>query len=310
MLTSRESSAFPTPTRNFGFRRESGRFRIFTAVGITAALVLVAMLNPQAENVYASNMFGALRAPGDPALIAGHRGDRSAAPENTLPALKRALDSPMEFVETDVQLSADGVPVLIHDDTVDRTTNGTGAVAELSYAQLAALDAGSWFDPSFAGTRIPTLDEFLAIFAVSEKKAFLELKGFWTADEVSGVRDLIHVHGVQNRIILASFDFTTLANAQTVAAGIPRVIIRRELTGDPVALASMYGAIAIITTPASVERDKNLVTAMHEAGLGVLLYTLNSKGRWSDALAHGVDGIITDRPSRLDAWLADTAPGT
>jgi len=277
---------------------------------VTVSLVLVAVLNPEAQNVYASNMFGALRAPGDPALIAGHRGDRSAAPENTLPALQLALDGPMEFVETDVQLTSDGVPVLIHDDTVDRTTTGSGSVSAMSWAELAVLDAGSWFDPAFAGTRIPRLEEFLAILAASDKKALLELKGFWTADEVSVVSDLLHAHDVQNRVVFASFDFTTLANTQLVAAGIPRVIIRRDLTGSPVALASMYGAIAILTTPESVARDEDLVLEMHEAGLGVLLYTLNSKGRWTDALAYGVDGIVTDKPSSLDAWLAETAPGT
>src|SRR5690606_4836477 len=100
-----------------------------------------------AVRVYATNMIGSLRAPGEPAFIAGHRGDRASAPENTMAAFEAAFASDLEFVETDVQLTADGVPILMHDDTVDRTTNGTGAVAELSLAALRALDAGSWYAP-------------------------------------------------------------------------------------------------------------------------------------------------------------------
>jgi glycerophosphoryl diester phosphodiesterase len=255
-------------------------------------------------------MMGTLRAPGEPAFVAGHRGDRTSAPENTLPALAAALVGPLEFVETDVQLSADGVPVVIHDETVDRTTDGTGAVSELTLGQLKQLDAGAWFGPEFAGTRIPTLVEFLDIFTGSDKKAMVELKGFWTVEQISGIRGDILARGVQDRIIFASFNLTTIENLREEASAFPRVIIRRDLPADPVRFAQFYGAIAILTSPDSLERDEYAVRDMHEAGLGVLLYTLNSEDGWSEALAYGVDGIITDVPSRLDGWIAATAPGT
>jgi glycerophosphoryl diester phosphodiesterase len=284
--------------------------RAIGAASATIALILVLILDPAAANVYATNMFGSLRAPGESAFIAGHRGDRSAAPENTIVALQAALDSTMEFVETDLQLSADGVPVLIHDPTVDRTTNGVGAVEDLTAAQLQGLDAGSWFAPEFAGATIPTLEEFLGIFSHCRKKALLELKGFWTKDEVRIVVGLIYSKGVQDRVIFASFDFTTLRNLEAVGPAFPRVIIRRELPPDPVRLAEFYGAIAVLTSPGSVERAPEVVDLMHEAGLGILLYTLNKESRWTEALALGVDGIITDQPSALDKWLANTAPGT
>ena len=280
------------------------------SAAITVALMAVFLLAPDATRVYASNMMGALRAPGEPAFVAGHRGDRSSAPENTLPALAAALDGPLEFVETDVQLSADGVPVIIHDITVDRTTDGSGAVAELTLAQLKQLDAGSWFAAEFAGTRIPTLVEFLDLFAGSDKKAIVELKGYWTAAQIRGVLGDILARGVQDRIIFAGSDFTTIENLRDAAPAIPRVIIRRDLPEDPVALAQFYGAIAILTSPSSLERDERAVDDMHAAGLGVLVYTLNSEKRWTEALAYGVDGIVTDVPSRLDDWIAATAPGT
>lgn len=287
-----------------------GRARAVLAATATVAAVLVLILDPAAANVYATNMFGSLRAPGQPALVAGHRGDRALAPENTIPALQSALDSRMEFVETDVQLTADRVPVLLHDPTVDRTTDGTGEVGDLTLAEVKALDAGGWYSKEHAGTRIPTLDEFLAIFADCNKKALVELKGFWTIEDVTIVRDLVYARGVQNRVVFASIDFTTLRNIESVAPVFPRVIIRRELPPDPVSLARYYGAIGVLTSPTSVERDPAVVASMHAAGLGILLYTLNRESRWSEALALGVDGIVTDRPSELDDWLANTAPGT
>ena len=131
------------------------------SVALVLALVLVIILDPGRSAVQASGVFGGLRAAGEPAFIVGHRGDRAGAPENTLPALKAALDSSMDFVETDLQLSADGGPVLIHDLTVDRTTDGFGAVADHTLAQLRALDAGSWYSTDFADARIPTFAVFL-----------------------------------------------------------------------------------------------------------------------------------------------------
>ena len=284
--------------------------RALASAVVTLALVAVLLLVPDAVRVYATNMMGSLRAPGEPAFIAGHRGDRAEAPENTMPAFEAAFASNLEFVETDVQLTADGVAVLMHDDTVDRTTDGSGAVSDLTLEQLLALDAGSWFAPEFAGTRVPLFDEFLDAFTGSRKKALIELKGFWDADGIRQIVDDVYARGVQNRVVFASFNLTTVANLSDVAPAIPRVIIKRDLPADPVGLAQYYGAIAILTTPNSLESDEDAVSRMHAAGLGVLVYTLNSEKRWNEALAYGVDGIVTDTPSTLDGWIAKTAPGT
>jgi len=284
--------------------------RTLPALALTAALVVSMVLFPVLSRASASNVFGELRAPGQPAFIAGHRGDRAAAPENTLPAMQSAIDSEMEFVETDVQLTKDGVPVLMHDDTIDRTTNGTGEVGQHNYKALRKLDAGSWFSKKFSKTKVPSLAEFLAIVEPSSKKVLLELKGFWEEDEVQVVIDLVRANALEHRVTLASFDFTTIMNIEKRGASFPRVIIMRELPADPVGLANHFGAIAILTSPDSLETYPGAVDDMHEAGLGVLVYTLNSEERWSEAIGLGVDGIITDQPSLLDDWLANTAPGT
>ncbi|GAA3746953.1 glycerophosphodiester phosphodiesterase family protein [Leifsonia bigeumensis] len=281
---------------------------------LVLGFVLAIVLNPDASKVEASGWFGGLRSPGEAAFIAGHRGDRTIAPENTMPALQAALDGPMGFVETDIQLTKDRVPVLMHDTWVDRTTNGEGRVGDLTLAQLQALDAGAWFSPEFAGTRVPTLESLLSALQASEaagagKKALLEFKGFWTTDEVRIVVDLIRQYAVARLVILSSFDPVTLQHVEEVDGTIPRAIITAKLPSDPVRLARLYGAIAIITSQAAVEADRWVVDRIHRAGLGIILYTLNTKERWSSALDLGVDGIITDRPDRLGTWMSAKVTG-
>jgi glycerophosphoryl diester phosphodiesterase len=293
-----------------GIHRPGPTLRLVVASVITLSFVLVFVLGPSANKSHATNMFGSLRQPGDPALIAGHRGDRSAAPENTLPALQGALDGSMVYVETDIRLTADGIPVLIHDATVDRTTNGSGKVADFTLAELQKLDAGSWFAKAYAGLRVPTLESFLALLAESNKKAMLELKGDWTEESLLAVSSLVESQRLHRRVVLASFSTDTLTALQVAVPELPRMVIIRDLPEDPVALTLEFEAIGIVTSPPSVEADPAVVDQIHRAGLGILLYTLNKKQSWRSALSLGVDGIITDKPSALDSWLAATAPGT
>lgn len=248
-------------------------------------------------------MFGALRAPGQPAFTVAHRGESEIAPENTLPALRMALAGPAEFIEIDLGLSQDGIPVLMHDETVDRTTNGTGRVDELTFAQLRELDAGSWLDPSFAGTHIPAFAEFLYDFAPSGKKALIELKDFWAEEDVRVLSGLIHDSGAQNRVVFGSKNFATIENLRFAAEGFPRVIIHRDMPPDPVGLVHYYDAIAIVVALGSAEAHPDKVVELHDAGLGLIVYTLNTKARWSSAIALGVDGIVSDRADKLDNWL-------
>ncbi|WP_395638800.1 glycerophosphodiester phosphodiesterase [Pseudolysinimonas sp.] len=289
----------------------SSPVRIAAAILVTAASVLVLILAPGARSAYAANLMGPLRAPGEAAFIAAHRGDRASAPENTIPAFVSAVASGSDFLETDVRLTADGYPVLMHDPSVDRTTTGTGLVADLTLAELRTLDAGSWYDPAFAGIPVPLFDEFLDILVASpEVTALVEVKGEWSADEVDRLMGGIYFRGTQDRIVFAAFSTGTVAALQEAAPVIPRVLIRRVLPLDPVAVAGRFGAIAIMTRASALAASPDAVADMHAAGLGVLLYTLNSEERWGEALASGVDGIVTDEPSALDEWIAATAPGT
>ena len=285
--------------------------RVAAAVLATIATVLVIVLTPGKWSASAAQLMGPLRQPGEAAFIAAHRGDRADAPENTIQAFEAAVTSGTDFLETDVQLTADGAAVLMHDATVDRTTDGTGAIADLTLAQIRSLDAGSWYDPAFAATTVPTFAEFLDLLVREpEVTALVELKYSWSVAEVGPLLSGIYFRGLQDRIVFASFSPRSLDALQAADPVFPRVLIRHTLPLDPVAVATRYGVIAIMTRAHALEEQPDAVREMHDAGFGILLYTLNNEDRWGEALAWGVDGIITDEPSALDSWIAATAPGT
>ncbi|QYH36496.1 glycerophosphodiester phosphodiesterase family protein [Salinibacterium sp. M195] len=284
--------------------RDQRARRAALAAAIVTALTLVLVLNANVTRVHAAGAFASLRSPGEAAFIAGHRGDKTVAPENTLEALGQALNSAADYVETDVQLTNDGVPVLMHDWTVDRTTNGTGPVWQYSYQELSELDAGSWFGEEFAGATVPSLEEFLNLLRWSTKNAILELKGSWTDEQVTLVSELIARHGVNDHVIIGSFDIMTLQALQRVNPEIPGMLIVRDIVGDPSALAVASGAVALVTSKKAITRNPELVELVHAAGLGILIYTLNDSETWSDAVSLGVDGIVTDRPAELGQWIA------
>jgi glycerophosphoryl diester phosphodiesterase len=278
-----------------------------TIAGASALVLVIGAMLAAPSSVQAAGALSSFKAPGEAGFVAGHRGG-TAAPENTLPAMRYALAGPAAFLEVDLQLTADDVPVLMHDWTVDRTTNGTGPVWSMTFAELQLLDAGSWVAEAYRNTRVPSFEQFLELFRPSTKQAILELKGSWNAAQVAGLAASIYQHGVQDRVIFASFDLVSLQNLAAVAPDIARAIITREVVGDPAILAAACGALAIVTSARFIQRDPDAVDRIHAAGLGVLLYTLNDEDSWRAAVDLGVDGMITDLPSELGTWLA--APAT
>lgn len=284
--------------------------RIVLALLGTSGLAGALWVTATPTTASAVDVFGALRAPGEAAVIVGHRGDRAEAPENTMPSLELAMDE-LDFVETDVQLSRDGVPVLFHDVDLERITGDDRSVDELDLDELRALDVGEWYGPDHAGERMPTLEEFFDELSRRETaRALVELKADWKPHEVRAVVDLIEARGLRGRVVLQSFSLETLFALQRISPTTPRIMLIRELPAEPVALAERLGVIGFGTTADSVTAAPGALAALHEAGIAVLCYTLNSHERWQEVSELGVDGIITDQPSELDAWLALTAPGT
>lgn len=276
---------------------------------LALASIVIALLGATPPRVSATELMGDVRTPGEQAFIASHRGGGATAPENTLPAIASALASGFAYVEVDVALTADRQPVLMHDRTVDRTTDGSGPIASLTLDAVRALDAGSWFSDEFAGTQVPLLGEFLDVLSSSGGRALVELKGEWDAAATAAFVADVAEHGLERRIVVSSFDARTLAYARQASDVIPRLIIVDGLPLDVVAAVQQAGARGIVVDRGSVLKRPEIVDQLHAQGLRVVVYTLNSDRQWDEVTALGVDGIVTDDPGTLSSWQEIVADG-
>jgi len=235
--------------------------------------------------------------------IIAHRGASGHAPENTFAAFERAVQLGAGFIETDLHLTRDARFVAIHDATLDRTTNGTGAVRDHTLAELQQLDAGMWYDRQFMDQRIPTLDEILEFASKQDVVFYLEIKyeSAWGMHHA-----LVGALGKPEnaaRTIVISFDPSTLASVRRLEPAIMIGLLVEDLAGDPVKSALDVGARQLcpradLVTPELVERA-------HRADLHVVTWTINDADQMRAAMDAGVDGIMTDLPDRLRAVVED-----
>jgi glycerophosphoryl diester phosphodiesterase len=235
-------------------------------------------------------------------LILGHRGASADAPENTLAAFGQALVQGADGFELDVTLSADGVPVVIHDDTLDRTTNGRGPVGAQTVAALKKLEAGfpDRFSARFAGERVPTLDEVLGSFG-RQALINLELKhdrspGRRLAAEVVA---LVHAHRLSSRVILSSFQFSNLRRVRALDPGLPiGPLYASALGGARLVRWLAAGLRPEAHHPGCYTLRPEAVDWYHQNGLRVNTWTVNEEADLRRLAEAGVDGIITDYPGR------------
>ncbi|MFG3417757.1 glycerophosphodiester phosphodiesterase family protein [Micromonospora sp. NPDC048063] len=247
---------------------------------------------------------GYLRPDGSPLTVIAHRGASSAAPENTLVAQETARRANADWIENDVQPSRDGVPFVLHDATVDRTTDGAGRIRDLTAAQLKALDAGSWFAPSYAGERLPTLAEQLADLRVRGGNLLLEIKGAHTRDEVARIVEVIRAERMTGRVFIQSFETDALRHTRELAPELPLGLLRGSLDADPVAVARELGLTAYNPSGTALLTRPGVVRELHDAGVAVLVWTIDSANQWQALEQADVDGIITNRPAELAGWNA------
>ncbi|GAB3158997.1 hypothetical protein GCM10027059_04620 [Myceligenerans halotolerans] len=243
-----------------------------------------------------------------PAVVA-HRGNSSVAPQNTLAAIEAACRAGADAVEIDLQRTADGTPVVIHDDVVDETTDGHGAVADLRLDELRALDAGRWFGPAWAGQRVPLFTEVLEILGrYPSTHLLLELKDVWGPAEVRSVAEAIREAGVDERVLVQSFWPDTVAAARDVAPHLERGLLLAYEPPDVLDVCASLEVVACNPSAEMVRRDPGVVTRLHRAGLRVMVWTENDPSGWSHLCevddGVGVDAIITDRPDRLLGWFS------
>jgi glycerophosphoryl diester phosphodiesterase len=232
-------------------------------------------------------------------LVIAHRGASGHAPENTLAAFRKAIAQGASFIETDLQLSRDARFVAIHDATVNRTTNGQGAVHDLTLADLRRLDAGSWFGSEFAGERIPTLEEILAFSKKHDLVFYLELKpsGSWGGEHalIGALRE----SGEIPRTVVISFDAAILEGLRKIEPTLMTALLYEGQIEKPIERALEVGArqLAVranLVTPA-------LLVEARKKDLQVVCWTVNHPAHMRLLMEAGVDGIMSDYPDRLVA---------
>jgi len=238
--------------------------------------------------------------------IIAHRGASGLAPENTLASFTRAVEIGAGWFELDVWLSRDDSLMLMHDESVARTTGSSGTIPTLTYAQLRALDAGSWFSPLFAGEKIPTLGEALdlAVHASYPVGVVIEIKGSNPAI-VDKVVAAVHQRGLQERVIISSFDFGHISKSRLLD---PSIAV--QLFGD-ISLAQIRQVAAI--GGAWVGTNGTITTALldsaHVRGMRVNKWTVDSATEMTTLIHQGVDAITTNYPNIARALLDTTPPG-
>ncbi|BCY14381.1 glycerophosphodiester phosphodiesterase family protein [Actinoplanes sp. L3-i22] len=233
-----------------------------------------------------------------------HRGYSTVAPENTLPALVGAARAGATFVEFDVRATADGVPVVIHDRTVDRTTTGTGRVWDLRADEIARLDAGSWFGPGHAGLRVPTLAEALAALEPTGAELLLEIKPPATLDEVKAVMAALAEYDLLDRTVVQSFDADVVRKARQVAPEVRRGLLVFRFDAETVELSRELGITFCNPSVEDVLGGAPTIAALAEVGVGVLPWTANDMTQWRPLADAGVAGLITDYVGELTGWAA------
>jgi glycerophosphoryl diester phosphodiesterase len=249
-----------------------------------------------------------------PPVAIAHRGSRLLWPENTMEAFSGAVGLGYRHLETDLRVTRDGVLVCLHDPTVDRTTDGTGPVIDLSFDELSSLDAGYRHMGIEGrvfrdrGIRVPTLEE--AVLAFPEASFVVDLK---TENLVAPLYDLIQRLRLHDRLIVGSFSDRRLqefrdASAGLVATSTGATLARSWLVASRVG-RGVVGEASALQLPRHSRGlrviDRKLIAAAHARGLQVHVWTVNSRSEMAELLDLGVDGIITDRPDVLKAVLEE-----
>jgi len=239
----------------------------------------------------------------DPFVIIGHRGMPSACPENTIVSQEVARRAGTQWIEDDTQPSKDNVPFVLHDSTVDRTTDGKGNIRDLTYDQLKALDAGSWFHPIFTGTRLPTLAEQLEDLQTRGGNLLLEIKGSHSYSEVNDIINLIKKYNMTKRVLVQSFDRPSIQYSYQIAPEIP-IGLLCNVEGDPVATCKEMHLSAYNPDFGSLLKRPEVVDQLHKIGVIIFTWTPDTAENWTTLKKLGVDGIITNKATQLQGWVS------
>jgi glycerophosphoryl diester phosphodiesterase len=245
-----------------------------------------------------------LRQRGEDMAVIAHRGYSQVAPEDTMAAYESAARAGADFLENDVQSTADGVPMILHDDTLDRTTDGTGRLDEAQSADVAKLDAGSWFSPFFVGQRVPTSVEMLQHAKAKGRQVLLEIKGPETRTEIERIVKEVGDTSMRESTVIQSFDPEILRTVHGIDPSLRLGLLRSTLDADPVAAARSTFAATYNPAWTALAGRPGVVASLHAAGIAVQPWTVDDPRQWDAMDRMGVDGVITNRAGGLIGWQA------
>lgn len=235
--------------------------------------------------------------------IIGHRGAAVEAPENTISSIRKAAERGAVWVEFDVSLTRDGIPVLLHDQSLKRTTGRSGLIRDVTFADLRGLEVGSWFAVSFAGEPVPSLEEALAVILEEGLLPNVEIKGAPGAEVETAKAVVAVLHRCWPKDspspLLSSFSRLSLASARVEAPDLPRALIAHRLPGDWAEALAVLECVSLHLNGKYLTAER--VSLVKRAGYGVGAFTVNSGSRAVELAGWGVDSIITDDPASIIA---------
>jgi glycerophosphoryl diester phosphodiesterase len=242
-------------------------------------------------------------------LILAHRGASGYAPENTFAAFELARTMGAGGIETDVQRTSDGVLVLVHDSTVDRTTNGSGAVKDLTWDELSRLDAGSWLEPQFAGERIVRFDAFLdwsypdGVASGDAPSGFVTCLEVKAADATEGTIEMLTARGLTQRadLHLSSFTWDTVVRLRAALPGLSIGFLTHRF--DEAEIERVVAAGLPQICPRATVLTADLVATAHARGLNVRAWGVATREDLARVFETGADGTTLNWPD----WAADFA---
>lgn len=244
-----------------------------------------------------------------PRVIA-HRGSASTCPENTLPSQEVARKGGAVWIEDDTHPTVDGVHIVMHDDNVDRTTDGSGPIRSLTLAEIKALDAGSWFAPSFKGTRVPTLQEQLEDLRERGGNLLLEIKSENSEEEIQNIYNIIKGENMTERVIIQSFVAVNLERMYKIAPELPLGYLVSSIDSDLEEVCTRLHLTHYNPNYGSVVAKPSTVQTLHDLGVAIYVWTPDTPTLWKKVTDLGVDGIITNRAIELIGYQEGTGSNT
>ena len=241
---------------------------------------------------------------GDDFVVIAHRGASAYAPENTHSAFKLAIEMEAEMIELDLLLSGDGIPVVIHEEELKRTTGIDGIVGDYTLAQLRGLDTGKWFSDDFKGEPFPTLEEVLA-YSKGKIAVNIEIKHESVTNEVEGgivdkTLALVKAAGMENEVIFSSFDYRVMEHLNILAPNIPKALLyESEQSGDllPSQLVEKYAVDAFNCSYRLLSEE--WIEDLNSNNIPFFIYTVNDESLMKQIIEAGAKGIFSDKPDLL-----------